>query len=91
METIIKSALAQFDAKEAALRHTISRMDHEYATLLAEKKEAVRLLNAFVGRGTRSPPPSSFSSVSDGSDGAKERRAYSLDTIRRSKPSFSEE
>eukprot|EP00737_Agarophyton_chilense_P002133 gb/GEZJ01002420.1/.p1 GENE.gb/GEZJ01002420.1/~~gb/GEZJ01002420.1/.p1 ORF type:complete len:379 (-),score=60.93 gb/GEZJ01002420.1/:290-1273(-) len=90
VESIIKSALAQFDAKEAALRHTITRMDQEYAALLSEKKEAVRLLNAFVGRGTRSPPPSSFSSVSDGSEGARERRALSLDAIRRAKASSAE-
>ncbi|KAI0560494.1 hypothetical protein FGB62_112g18 [Gracilaria domingensis] len=87
VESIIKSALAQFDAKEAALRHTITRMDQEYAALLAEKKEAVRLLNAFVGRGTRSPPPSSFSSVSDGSESMRDRRALSLDAIRRAKAS----
>lgn len=64
LETIIKSALAHFDAKEAALKHTITKIHQEMATVVAEKNEALRLLATFVGRSARSPPPS-FSSISE--------------------------
>lgn len=64
LETIIKSALAHFDAKEAALKHTITKIHQEMATVVAEKNEALRLLASFVGRSARSPPPS-FSSMSE--------------------------
>lgn len=64
-------------------------MDRDYAAVLAEKNEAMRLLTAFVGRGGRSPP-ASFSSVSeagtDSSNYKTSRRALSIDTFRRAAP-----
>lgn len=85
VETIVKAALAQFEAKERALAHTMAEMERQYEVLLAEKNEAVRLLNAFVGRGgrTRSPPPCSFSSVSEASENVKDKKASGLETVRR--------
>lgn len=89
VETLIQSALRHFEAKEAALKHTIETMDRDYAAVLAEKNEAMRLLTAFVGRGGRSPP-ASFSSVSeagtDSSNYKASRRALSMDTFRRTVP-----
>lgn len=93
MEMLIRATRRHFEAKERALKHTIERMDHEYAAVVAEKNEAMRLLTAFVGRGGRSPP-ASFSSVSEGGSEAgsggrvageyKARgRAMSLDALRR--------
>lgn len=85
VETIIKSALSQFEAKETALKHTISKIDQEYSAVLAEKNEAVRLLNAFVGRSGRSPP-ASFSSVSEAGTevyNRDSRRVLSMDAFRR--------
>lgn len=64
LETIIKSALTHFNAKEAALKHTIIKVHQEMATVVAEKNEALRLLATFVGRSARSPP-ASFSSLSE--------------------------
>lgn len=84
LETIIKSALVHFDAKESALKHTIAKMHHEMSGLIVEKNEALRLLTSFVGRSARSPPPS-FSSMSesglDGRDGSA-RDSYARDMRR---------
>lgn len=92
VDTLVQSALRHFEAKERALKHTIERMDHDYAAVLAEKNEAMRLLTTFVGRGGRSPP-ASFSSVSEaGTDSwhyKASRRALSMDTVRRASPSAS--
>lgn len=88
IESIVRSALEHFEAKEAALKHTITKLDRDYAAVVNEKNEAVRLLTAFVGRGGRSPP-ASFSSVSEAGDGLyKEgaRRALSVDAFRRTSP-----
>lgn len=86
VETIIKSALSQFEAKESALKHTIAKLDQEYNAVLHEKNEAVRLLNTFVGRG-RSPPPS-FSSVSETGlppGNTPNRRIITMDAFRRAR------
>ena len=78
LETMIKSALAQFEAKEVALRRTIEKVDQQYKVAVAEKNEAMRLLNAFVGRSGRGV-------MESGMDiGFREqRRALSLDAFRK--------
>lgn len=78
LETMIKSALAQFEAKEIALRRTIEKVDQQYKVAVAEKNEAMRLLNAFVGRSGRGV-------LESGMDiGFREqRRALSLDAFRK--------
>lgn len=89
LESLVQSAMRHFEAKESALKHTIARMDHDYASVVAEKNEAMRLLTAFVGRGGRSPP-ASFSSVSEAGTESTHykasRRTLSMDTFRRASP-----
>lgn len=94
VENILKSALTQFEGKEAALKHTIAKMDQEHAAVVSEKNEALRLLNVFVGRSGRSPPVS-FSSVSESGTESlvrDSRRALSVDRFRRARAGvFNEE
>lgn len=63
LETVLKSAMDHFEAKEAELKHTIARLEYDYITLQAEKNEAVRILTAFFGRCGHTP--ASFSSFSE--------------------------